>query len=268
MDYRRFEWLVIATTATLVAGALALSWSSGGGAIVEVAAQLGIVVVVATAAHWGRKAGTVCALVASVAYLWLRMPLIATSVSGPAVVLMISRIAGYLLLGIVGGEVFGRIKYVFARSHSAGAIDDFSRVYSQRFVWQTLRQALQRCDRYDESFALVFIALDPQFAANARVGHRRNIVRSVANVIRDDVRIVDDVAHLEDGRFTVLLSHASGADARIVAARLIAAIISAHGVEAKYVKAEALAVPQDREALDAFCTQIQPVEEDYPASGE
>lgn len=258
MNYRRFEWLIIGVTAALVVGAIAVSLPNGPINGIEIVAQLGIVVVVAAAAHWGRKVGTLVALAAAVVYLWIRLPLIASSLSGPAVMLVVSRIAGYLLLGIVGGEIFGRVKYVFARSHDSEAIDDFSHVFSQRFAAHAIRQALCRADRYAEPFSIVLVTLGPRFSHDVKPEHRRSLVRSVANVIRDDVRIVDDVAHLDDGRFAVILTHAGAGDARVVAARLAAAVVTAHGVDGSHVGTESLSAPEDRVAIEQLCSRIEP----------
>ena len=270
VEYRQFERLIIGVTAALVVGTIAVSLPRGGETAVEVAAQIAIVLVVAGASHWGRKGGTICALVASIAYLAASLPIIANNLTGPSVYLVVSRIAGYLLLGIVGGEIFGRVKYVFAGMRDAGTIDHFSRVFSERFAADAVRQALARADRYDEPFSLVFVTLEPQFTGNARTKRMRALVRSVANVIRDDVRIVDDVAHLADGRFVVLLPYTSATGARVVAARLVTAIGSAHGTDQAHVVTECLAAPENGAAIEAFRRQLGAPEVDalsYPGSG-
>ena len=105
MQYARFERLVIAITALIVLGSLALSLVNGGAEWVEVVAQFVIIVVVAVAVHWGRKAGTIVALAASVVYLLMRIPLLSAGLAPDDVLLVVSRIAVYMLLGIVGGEV-------------------------------------------------------------------------------------------------------------------------------------------------------------------
>jgi GGDEF domain-containing protein len=270
MEYRRFELLVIGAAAVLVGGGFVASWPSGGASPTEIGAQLAILLVVAVAAHWGRKAGTLVALAASVTYLALRIPLIAGTSGGPAVLLVVSRIAGYLLLGIVGGEIFGRIKYVFAGRNNVGAIDEFSHVFSERFASHAVRQALARADRLGEPFGLVLITLDSRFSEDAGTEHRRTLVRSVANVIRDDVRVIDDVAHLHDGRFAVILPHTHLQSAQVVAARLAGAIGSAHGVQEQRVLTQCLATPDDQGALVAFCERLEEANDparDYAPSG-
>jgi GGDEF domain-containing protein len=262
MDYRRFERLIILVTVVLVVGAIAASIPSGGGTVIEVAAQIAIVAVVAAAAHWGRKAGTIWALVASIAYLAVRLPLIADGFSGPAILLVVSRIAGYLLLGIVGGEIFGRVKYRFALSMDSSSIDDFSRVYNERYAARAVRQALARVDRYTEPFSLVLLTLGAEFAGDGRTDHLRTLVRSVANVLRDDVRIIDDVAHLSDGRFAVLLPRTNARGAHSVASRLATAVGSAHGVNDGNVVSECLTAPEDSAAIEAFARQYEPAEDE------
>ena len=257
MEYRRFEQLVIATTAGLVVLGVAASIPTGGATPTEIAAQLAIILVVAVAAHWGRKAGTLVALLTSCVYLALRIPIIANSLTGPAMLLVASRIAGYLLLGIVGGEVFGRVKYAFAGDADEDAIDEFSRVFSERFAARSIRQALSRLDRYEESFSIVLITLDGRAFSDPRADHVRHFVRSVANIIRDDVRIVDDVAHLDDGRFFVLLCRTSPTGAQVVADRLGKAISSGHGVDPESVRVERLSAPADGAVIEALRVRLE-----------
>ena len=262
MDYRQFERLVIGVTAALVIGAIAVSLPAEGGTAIEIGAQLAIVIIVAAASHWGRKTGTVCALVASIAYLAVRLPLIADSFSGPAVLLIASRLAGYLLIGIVGGEIFGRVKYLLAESEDGATIDDFSRVFNERFAARAVRQGLARVERYAEPFSVVLVTLSAEFARDGQTKHVRSMVRSVANVIRDDVRMVDDVAHLSDGRFVVLLPRTGSVGARIVAARLATEIGSAHGIDHTKVVAECLSAPDDSVAIEAFAKRLEPARDD------
>lgn len=270
MEYRRFEQLVIGASAVLVAGAIAASVHSGGATPVEIAAQLVAILVVGVAVHWGRTGGTLAALVASVAYLAARLPLIADSPTRQTLVLVVSRMVGYLLLGIVGGEVFGRVKYMLAKSQDAAAIDDFSHVFSERFAAHAIRQASGRADRYFEPFSLVLVDLDAEFTGNAHTKRIRSLVRGIANVIRDDVRVIDDVAHMRDGRFLVLLPNTAAAGANVVAARLASTVGSAHGVKEGHVSTTCLSAPQDRAALDTLCAQLDSTtgeEPDQPASG-
>jgi GGDEF domain-containing protein len=256
MEYRQFERLIIGVTLIFVVGATAASWQTVTGLAVpiELAGQVGILLVLAVALHWGRKGGTAAALVASGLYLAIQAPHISSGTpSSAGVLLIVSRVAGYLLLGIVGGEIFGRIKYAFAESKDASSIDSFSRVYSERFAKRASQQALARAQRYGEPFSIVFVELEGYFASHSDTKQLKAMVRSVANVLRDDVRISDDVAYLKDGRFAVLLPHTSASSVGVVASRLAMTVGMAHGVKREHVVTQSWSTPDDTAAIEAFC---------------
>ena len=256
MEYSRFERLVVGVTALLVLGTIAASSMTGGSNPREVIAQLMIVVVLAVAAHWGRKAGTIAALSACLICLVMLLPLLSLGLSGAALLLVLSRILGYCLVGIVGGEVFGRVKYLFAASKDSGVIDEWSRVYNQRYAAKALEQALARHERYQEPFSVVIVALAPDDTVEQRTGRLRARVRSVANFLRDDVRMVDDVARLDDGRFVVLLPHTAGAFAPIVASRLADGVRQVLSVKEGGVTTTCLGADENSAALAEFAKNI------------
>ncbi len=275
MEYSRFERLVVGATALLVLGTIAATAMSGATTVVEVVGQLAIVGVLAVAAHWGRKAGTLAALTACLLYVLMRLPLLSAGATGAASLLILSRVLGYCLIGIVGGEMFGRVKYLFAASHNSGVIDDWSRVYNQRFAAQALEQAIARHSRYGEPFSIVIVALAPSATGDHRAEQLRTRVRSVANFLRDDVRMVDDVARLDDGRFVVLLPHTAGAFAPIVASRLADGVRQALGLKEGGVTTTCLGADENVAALAEFAKNIGAgesgdAEDDdrQPASGE
>ena len=168
MEYRRFERLVIGSAAVLVALTLAVSAASGGVDAAEFIGQLAVVGVVASAVHWGRKVGTFAALAACLLYLALRLPMLANEPSMEVFLLVVTRFAGYCIIGIVGGELFARVKYLFASSTESNVIDDWSRVYNQRYLAKALERALERHTRYQEPFSIIILGLAPSITASRR----------------------------------------------------------------------------------------------------
>ena len=75
MSYRRFEVLVLLVGAATVIGGIFFSF---GGEIVteEIVAQLLLLGVLFVALHWGRPGGFISALIATLIYLGLRIPVI------------------------------------------------------------------------------------------------------------------------------------------------------------------------------------------------
>jgi len=270
MEYRRFERLVIGAAALLVGLTLAASFAMGGLDAAEVVAQVAVVAVVAVAVHWGRKAGTVAALAACLLYLALRLPMLATGVTTGMFLLVITRFAGYCIIGIVGGEVFARVKYLFAEANATGVIDSWSRVYNQRYASRALDQAIERHRRYQEPFAVIILSLAPSLSASQRPEKLRGLVRSVAGILRDDVRMVDDVARIDDGRFVILLPHTPGTATPLVAERLVNGVCQALGLKKDAMTTVCLGAAENTAALQEFAAGIAPSRDEpeaQPPSG-
>jgi GGDEF domain-containing protein len=259
VEYPRFERLIIGCTALVVVLTLAASALSGGSDAAEIVGGLAFIVVAAVAVHWGRKAGTIAALSACLVYLASRLPMLATGLTTSLLVLILSRFAGYCLVGIVGGEVFGRVKYVFAGSVDSDVIDSWSLVYNQRYTARALDQAIERHKRYQEPFSIVVLTLAPSLTETRRPEQLRGLVRTAAGFLRDDVRMVDDVARLEDGRLVVLLPHTSGASTRLVAERLAAGLCKTLGAQRESVTTMCLDASDDAAALHEFAVSITAV---------
>jgi GGDEF domain-containing protein len=262
MEYGRFERLVISSTTALVLLSIAVSIAGGGADKAEIIGQLAIIFVMVAAVHWGRRAGTFAALAACLVYLALRLPLIAAGLTPQALLLIVSRFAGYCLVGIVGGEIFSRVKYLFAGSNDSNMIDDWSRVYNQRYAARAIEQAVARHIRYQEPFSVILVQLEPVLTGTQRPQKLRGLVRTVASFIRDDVRMVDDVARLEDGRFVVLLPHTPGEAAPVVAGRLIEGICRTLGVKENCISTTCLGTESDTAALEELVASIVDAEEE------
>ncbi len=268
MEYRRFERLIVGGTAALVLISLAASAATGPLGIAEVVGQLALVAVMFAAVHWGRRAGTFAALAACLLYLALRLPMLSAGLSPQAFLLILSRFAGYCLVGIVGGEIFARVKYLFAGSNGNNVIDDWSRVYNQAYAAKAITQAIGRHERYGEPFSLVTLTLDATLTGTQRPQKLRGLIRTVASFIRDDIRMVDDVARLDDGRFAVLLPHTPGSAAPIVADRLASGVAKTLGVKTDLVKAAAMGADGDAAALKAFAASLHSDDVDSESQSE
>lgn len=264
MEYGRFERLVIGSTTVLVLLSVAVSIAGGGADTAEIIGQLAIIFVMVAAVHWGRRAGTFAALAACLVYLALRLPLIAAGLTTQALLLIVSRFAGYCLVGIVGGEIFSRVKYL-SGSKDSNMIDDWSRVYNQRYAARAIEQAVARHKRYQEPFSAILVQLEPALTGTQRPQKLRGLVRTVAGFLRDDVRMVDDVARLEDGRFVVLLPHTPGANAPIVASRLTEGICRTLGVKENCISTLCLGTENDTAALEELVAGLTDAEQDSGA---
>jgi PleD family two-component response regulator len=181
-------------------------------------------------------------------------------------VMLLTRIGAYGLVGVVGGDVCTRIKYVFARYDDSNTIDDWSRVYNQRYASHALEQARGRFARYGEPFSAVVLTLSPSLTAELRPSRQRALVRGVANYLRGDVRMVDEVARLDDGRFLVLLPHTPREGGLVVTERLASGVRETLGAREESVRAMCYGAAEDAVALSTLAASIAAATDDQ-ASG-
>jgi len=258
MRYSRFEALVLAVGAAAIVGSVFFSLD-GAPLVQEVIAQLLLLGVLVAAVHWGRKGGFVAATLASVAYIVMRIPMLldqSAALSVDALSLILVRVLTYGLVGIVGGELCGRIRYIFARLEGGNSIDEWSRVFNQNIIARTLESASSQFARYDTPFSVVLIELAPRLFTDLRVSKQRAMVRAVASHLRNDIRLVDELGRLEDGRFVVVLPHTSREGASVAAERLRAGVCDKLGAKPESVGLELLATPEDMERLDRLRQEL------------
>jgi len=262
MKYSRFEQLIVAAGSLAILGSLALSLTGGGPGYEETIAQLMLFMTLVAAVHYGRKGGMVTAIAAATIYVLLRIPLLSSAdgVSSTALIMVVSRLAAYGIVGVIGGELFGRIKYVFARFENSGTVDDWSRVYNQRYAFRAIEQAQARFTRYGEPFSLLLLTLSPSLTSELRPSRQRTLVRGVANYIRGDVRMVDEVSRLGDGRFTVLLPHTPREGGMVVCNRVAAGVRQTLGSRVESVSCECYGAAEDSVAMVALLADIAPTE--------
>ncbi len=220
MKYRHFEILVAVVVAAAVLASIAFVNPSTA-VSEESFAQVMLVLVLISALHWGRNGGIIAASFASLTYIALRMPMLRESLGSESDILSILgvRVVTYLVVGALGGEIFSRIKYLFARLEDSCSVDEQSGVYNQQFITHVLETSLGQHVRYGTPFSIVFIRICE--AATAGLGSKQcaRLTKNVADYLRNDLRMVDEVGRLDDGRFLLVLPNTPGAGAAVVAAR-------------------------------------------------
>jgi GGDEF domain-containing protein len=266
VKYERFEWLTIGVGAAAVFGTLGMTalrgTAPGWDMIIEMIAQLLLLVVLVGAVHWGRKGGFIAALGCTVAYILLRVPTIQVVGITPEVIeLVLLHTITYGVVGILGGEICSRIKYYFARFEDAFNIDEDSRVYNQRFLAQLLVNNLAQHRRYGTIFSIGVLTLSPNLTADLRASKVTTVVRTVANHIRNDVRLIDDVGRLDDGRFVLVFPHTPKEGGDVAMTRVRSAVRDLLGAKDESVAGVVYGVPDDADAVQALADSLQPEEQ-------
>ena len=220
MKYWRFELLVLVlgiavVTAGMVVGADATSDPT------EVVAQLLVAVVLVGAVHWGRDGGFITAVVATLLYLVMSIPaFLEHGLTSDLVLTVGVHALTYGLVGVVGGEVCGRVKYLFARVSGNPLLEEETGVYSAQYAAEAIRSGIELWQRYQAPYSVVRVTVEPPVFDELRPGRRRTVLRQIASAARNAVRLVDDVAYAGDGMFLVLLPHTDLSGASIVEERL------------------------------------------------
>ena len=250
MKYSRFEALVSGIGAIAVLSALALS-ARGALVIEEVVAQVLLLLVLFAAVHWGRNGGFIAALGASILYLLARVPLVAAmgGLTWDVTSIVLVRVLSYGLVGIVGGELCSRIRYIFAKLEDSSSVDEWSQVFNQRFIMRALESALGQHGRYQTPYSVVVIQLADVLLSDLKSSKQRSIVRGVATHIRNDIRLVDEAGRLDDGRFLVVLPHTPREGALIVGERLHHGICNVVGAREDSIVVTILGAPEDADQL-------------------
>jgi hypothetical protein len=260
MKYSSFERIVLVVSALAVVATVAMSLTAGPISWPELMGQVFVLVVLAAAVHWGRNGGFIAAAVATIVYALFAVPQVAAGrgLQPGTVQLVLVHAVVYAIVGVVGGEVCGRLKYQLASIDGASALDDDTRLYAESVVHGLASGGLARFHRYGTPFSVVELSLSPGLFAELRPVKRRAMLRRVANHVRNDVRMVDDIGRLDDGRFVVLLPSTPGSGAEVVADRLQKGMRDLLSARDDSVTASVFATDQDPEALERFCCELQP----------
>ena len=261
MKYSRFELLVLGVGVLAITGTIAFSLSAKPDGI-EILAQVLLLLPLTGALHWGRNGGLLAAVLAFLVYLIARMPMIlGTGWTTGTVQLVLIHGVTYGFIGIIGGELCGRLKYFFARSSESPSIDECSRVYNQRFIAQMLGALLGGWDRYSAPFSIVTLQLADGVMSGLSHARCSALVKAVANHLRNDVRMIDDVGRLDDGRFVLLLPHTPKAGAEVAGARVRSGIRDLIGAKDESVVVTVLGCADDTDALRGLLEDISPAEQ-------
>ena len=258
MKYPWFEGIVLALGSVAVVGSMFVG-AGPAPQSAEVVAQLLIILVLAGALHWGRNGGFIAALVATAVYVGLRMPLLnAAGLTTDALILIGIRVLTYAVVGIVGGEIAGRVKYLLARLEDTAMIDSCTGAYSACHASKVITSGLGAWDRYQTPFSVIVLRVRPMVWKSLRPARARALMRQIASALRNDVRMVDDVAFRTDGEFLVLLPSTDHDGASVASDRLGAMVRDMLGTNESEVTCEVLSCSSDAARLATLARELAP----------
>lgn len=221
---------------------------------VEVAGTLLFVPVFVAFMYFGIVGGVAGAVVATAAYVVLRLDAIDAVGWGEFGGTVVSRAMGYALFGAVGGWAARTLELSLEKLDLYDQIDDATGLFNARFLLQDVGLEEARSTRYQSVFSVSFVDV-PGAELEALGGRRRRqVLRALGTRLQGSVRTVDRAAHGYDGRvhhLAVILPETAEEGAHIFHERLLDQLrefLRAHDVEAT-LSGQPCTVPGDEDAV-------------------
>jgi diguanylate cyclase (GGDEF)-like protein len=143
---------------------------------------------------------------------------------GPQEGTVYERLREALSAGVKAGLLTRAIESARRELEQLAVTDPLTTLYNRRHFTDRLREELGRARRYNRAFSLLILDLDGFKEINDREGHGvgDEVLRGVADLLRNAVRQVDTVARFGGDEFVVLLPETTRPGAEVVANRILA----------------------------------------------
>lgn len=251
MGYRKLELLLVSVGMVGIMASMMMALLSGA-ALFDLLKQALFIPVFFFAHHYGRRHGYIAVVFAVLVLLIARTQtagmIDVTSPEGRAALAQISLFGA---AGVIVGELAARIKYVAVSLADQGFIDPDTGLFSPTYINRVISKSWAAYQRDKKPFSLLFIELvwsDSMTTADKK----KQLVR-IANIIKTNMRLVDEVGCLESGRFCLVFSDTTVDIAEIANARLKKAILrSHHNFRSADWRTEILAVPRDEQRIQGI----------------
>ena len=148
----------------------------------------------------------ILAILATAAYLAAGFAVDPNPSPGPLVQMAVN-LTGLYLLAYIGASVGREQRRVRDAAIRLSTVDSLTGLYNRAFFFGALDREIARGDRSGRAFCLVMLDLDDLKAVNDRFGHIAGdqVLRSVADVVRNGVRKIDVAARYGGDEFVALL---------------------------------------------------------------
>jgi diguanylate cyclase (GGDEF)-like protein len=201
----------------------------------------------------------ILATLATAAYLATGMAVLpaGTAPSTASLVQMLVNLTGLYLLAYIGTSVGREQRRARDAAIRLSTVDSLSGLYNRTFFFSALEREIARGDRSGRAFCLVMLDLDDLKAVNDRYGHVSGdqVLRAVADVVRNGVRKIDVAARYGGDEFVALLPETDPTGGWVLAEK-IRLTVSEQGMPgidpAPTVSVGVVSYPADGRSADAL----------------
>jgi GGDEF domain-containing protein len=222
---------------------------------VEVAAVLLFIPIFLAFVYWHVVGGLVAAVLAALAYLFLRLDAIDQVGLDVFRGHLLSRTAAYLAFGVVGGWAASQLESSLTKLDLYDQIDNDTGLFNARFLVQDSELEMARSTRYQTLFSLVVVDVPAASIEDLNRRQRTAALKGLGKVLADSIRSVDRAVHAFDGtrhRFAVVLPETASQGASVFSARLrdwVTRYLGERGASTDGVTTREVTFPDDETAL-------------------
>lgn len=277
VTYRQARWVVLLLGAALILGVTLTSFFLGAD-LVEVGAIAFLLPVVFVAAYAGPTGGALAGLSMSIAYVVIRLATLPESADvGGFVASMTTRVAIYLIIGVVGGAAMRQLESSLRKLELYDEIDDETGVGNARAVLSLTDRERARSQRYGSVFSIGIVEIDHEIFEHVR---RKQATRAFRDFLQDvdhAARTSDAVARVQHGaveQVMLVLPETGRTGAEIAISRILERAredLGAAGMptENGFVRSRTLTFPGDDAQLDELqLSLVQAMERDRLTGAE
>jgi len=198
----------------------------------------------------------ILATIATAVYLATGLAVTPNPAPGPLVQMLVN-LTGLYLLAYIGASVGREQRRARDAAIRMSTIDAMTGLYNRTFFFSALEREIARGDRSGRAFCLVMLDLDDLKTVNDRYGHIAGdqVLRTVADVVRNGVRKIDVAARYGGDEFVALLPETDPTGGWVLAEkiRLTVADQPAPGIDpSPTVSVGVVSYPADGRSADAL----------------
>lgn len=201
---------------SLVALLGVLDWASGPTLSLEI---FFLIPVALTVWFAGRKAGVLIATLSAITWLAADTASKPLSLSSPVPYWNATMKLGFLL---AVAWILPALKKEWDQEKASARIDYLTKTANKRSFETAAKTEIQRAQRYNRPFSLVYLDVDKFKFVNDRYGHNTGdtLLRATAQTIQGKIRASDLVARMGGDEFALLLPETQAEAAQIVVKRI------------------------------------------------